>query len=606
MRFKTLLLLSLLALLVVAPGASAVPEPFGYPGFQAHHLGSLGSTGSGKGQFEHPAAVGVAPDGHVWVVDEKNNRVEEFSAGGEYLRQIGSKGTDAGQFSRPTALAFAPEGRFWVVDANNLRLQQFDEEGHFLRTVHPSGEHALANPQGISVDSSGEVWVSDTGHARIEVFGEAGEFLRSVGAGGELAKPTGSAIDPEGRLWVADWREERVAVFDAAGNLVRYVGDRVYPENSDRWLLVHPDAVAIDPDGTVLVTDGNMDHVSEYDLAGEYLTQFGYDFKDPPEFLVPGGMAFAANGDAWVIDAGHDRVERWSVPRVHYVATYQGSFAGKGEAKLQEPTDLAIGPDGKIWVTDRATDRVEIFGPAGRYVGQFGSEGSGPGQFRDPTAITIDTHGNVYVLDAGNSRIEKFDWKHEFEFAFGHDGSSGLRDESSALATDAKGAVYVSDEDKVIKKFSGTGEFVRRLWKYRYTELLGLDIDPEGNLWAMGRYLHFMELQPNGVRIREIGRQGWPGYGVAEFRSPEGLDADSNGYVFVTSLGSGKVQIFNRAGEFVTWFGTPGLGPGQFSPAKVPYWEAGSMAVESNGKGEVYVIDPGAARITRWQVPPGL
>jgi tripartite motif-containing protein 71 len=605
MRKKAPFLLVSLALLLAAPAALAAPEPLGYPGFQAHHLGSFGATGAGAGQFEHPAGVGVAPDGDVWVVDEKHDRVERFDASGKYLGQIGGEGSGAGKFSRPTALAFGPEGRFWVVDANNQRLQQFDEEGHFVRTLHPSGEHALANPQGVSVDPSGNVWVSDTGHSRIEEFGEEGEFLRVAGAGGELAKPVGSAIDPEGRIWVADWGSERISVFDPTGTLVRHVGARTPYQGADRWNLIHPDAIAIDPAGTVLVVDCNMDHVSEFNLGGEYVSQFGYYWNGPLEFVVPEGIAFDSSGDAWISDAGHDRVDHWRVPRIEPVAAYQGSFAGKGEAKLQQPNDLAIGLDGKVWVTDRATDRVEIFGPQGKFVGQFGSEGSGPGQFLDPTAITIDAHGNVYVLDSGNHRIEKFNWKHEFKFSFGHDVLS-WRGEEWALATDAKGAVYVSDEEKVIRKFSGTGKYVRRLWKYRYNQLFGLDIDPEGNLWVMGRYLHFMELAPNGVRLRELGRQGWPGYGVGEFAYSGDVDVDSNGYVFVATLGSGKVQLYNHAGEFVTWFGSPGLGPGQFSKAKVPYWEAGSMAVAANGKGEVYVIDPGFARIERWQVPAGL
>ncbi|HEY3553273.1 MAG TPA: hypothetical protein VGK66_06235, partial [Solirubrobacterales bacterium] len=80
-------------MLVAAPAAQAWPEPFGYPGFEAHHLGTFGSTGAGAGQFEHPAGVGVAPNGHVWVVDEQNNRIEELGSSGEYLSQIGSKGS---------------------------------------------------------------------------------------------------------------------------------------------------------------------------------------------------------------------------------------------------------------------------------------------------------------------------------------------------------------------------------------------------------------------------------------------------------------------------------------------------------------------------------
>jgi IPT/TIG domain/Regulator of chromosome condensation (RCC1) repeat/NHL repeat len=40
---------------------------------------SFGSKGSGNGQFEHPADVALGTNGHLYVVDAGNSRIEEFT-----------------------------------------------------------------------------------------------------------------------------------------------------------------------------------------------------------------------------------------------------------------------------------------------------------------------------------------------------------------------------------------------------------------------------------------------------------------------------------------------------------------------------------------------
>jgi DNA-binding beta-propeller fold protein YncE len=603
MRSRALFLCVFLALLAWSPAASA------YPGLESSYLGSLGSVGTGGGQFEHPVGVAVAPNGHLWVVDQNNDRVEEFAPGGEYLGQIGSEGTGPGQFLRPTAIAFGPGGRFWVVDANNLRLQQFDEEGNFLRTLHPGGERTLADPEGVTVDSAGNVWVADTGHGRIEEFGEAGEFLGVVGSLGggaedKLYTPTGLAIDPEGKLWVADRYNERVKVFDAAGNPVRDVGRSVF-ERNDRGKLVCPDAIAIDPAGTVLVLDRAGDRVVEFNLEGEFVTQFsetrtGHHFF---EFAMPGGIAVGSEDDAWIVDGGHDEVQHWRIPDVDYMASYAGSFhGGSGEGKLGRPAGVALGLDGKIWVTDREKDRVEVFGSGGKYLWQFGSEGSGPGQFKEPEGIRIDSTGNVYVADAGNKRIEKFNWNGEFKSEFG-DHQSGVGEDvyfqSSTLATDAAGAVYALNGDR-INKYSGTGQFVGWLAKSRLNYASNLDVDPEGHLWVIdGSAPHFKEFDSSGHELRSFGVPGVPGHGVGEFEWASGLDVDPDGYVYVSDYWNGHTQVFNPLGEFVTWFGRSGPGPDEMT-------RGFGTAVAADGEGNVWVADPGARRVMHWVLPSGL
>ena len=42
----------------------------------------FGSEGKGAGQFEGPAGIAVTPDGSIWVADQLNDRLEQFTATG--------------------------------------------------------------------------------------------------------------------------------------------------------------------------------------------------------------------------------------------------------------------------------------------------------------------------------------------------------------------------------------------------------------------------------------------------------------------------------------------------------------------------------------------
>ena len=57
------------------------------------------------GEFNHPAAVAVGPQGQIYVADKGNDRIVELSAGGSVLTQWGSRGTTDGRFHAPTGVA---------------------------------------------------------------------------------------------------------------------------------------------------------------------------------------------------------------------------------------------------------------------------------------------------------------------------------------------------------------------------------------------------------------------------------------------------------------------------------------------------------------------
>jgi YD repeat-containing protein len=94
-------------------------------------IGSSGTvvTGTGNGQFKEPA--GIAVSGEVaYVVDRGNRRVQEFklnAATGErvYVGQFGTVGAGNGQLSVPQGAAVDKEGHVWVADSGNNRVQEF-------------------------------------------------------------------------------------------------------------------------------------------------------------------------------------------------------------------------------------------------------------------------------------------------------------------------------------------------------------------------------------------------------------------------------------------------------------------------------------------------
>jgi sugar lactone lactonase YvrE len=274
----------------------------------------FGSEGSGDGQFVHPADVAIGSDGNVWVVDQDNDRVEEFNEKGEYLSQFGSEGSGDGQFIEPEGIAVDAEGDIWVLDSGNSRVQEFSEKGEHLKTIGSEGIGAgqFEYPAGIAVDSHGNVWVSDTYNSRVEEFNRAGEYVKTVGtegSGDELLKePSSLAVDSHGNVWVVEWADS-VVEYNEKGEYLRRFGS----EGRGNGKFRTPFGIAVDPSGNVWVGDLLNGRIEEFNDKGEYVSQFGtqgtgeWQFK----FNYPMGLAFSESGAIWIADSGNNRVEEW-------------------------------------------------------------------------------------------------------------------------------------------------------------------------------------------------------------------------------------------------------------------------------------------------------
>lgn len=282
---------------------------------------SFGSSGTGNGQFAHPAGIAIDSKGNLWVADENNKRVEKFNAAGEYQSSFGSSGSGNGQFGRPTDVAIDAKGNLWVTDASNNRIQEFNEKGEYIAKFGTlgSGNLQFNGPESIAIDSKSNIWIGDTYNHRVQELNEKGEFIRAFGTNGsgegQIVESTGIAVSPAGNVYVADWGNNRIAEFSETGSFIRQFGT----EGTGNGQFKHPDVIEVDPGGNVFVGDQNNNRIQQFNEKGEYVNKFGSAGTGSGQFSFGWPMGIAANGkgEIWVSDTGNNRVQKW-VPTVAF------------------------------------------------------------------------------------------------------------------------------------------------------------------------------------------------------------------------------------------------------------------------------------------------
>ena len=87
--------------------------------------GSVWSYGSGNGELDWPIGISIDSDNVVYVTEDCNNRVSVFTCEGKFLSSFGSMGSGPGQFNGPRGITVDKNGIVLVIDCLNNRLQSF-------------------------------------------------------------------------------------------------------------------------------------------------------------------------------------------------------------------------------------------------------------------------------------------------------------------------------------------------------------------------------------------------------------------------------------------------------------------------------------------------
>ncbi|SFX32088.1 NHL repeat-containing protein [Marinospirillum alkaliphilum] len=118
---------------------------------------TFGTPGDGPGQFHTPSDVALDEQGHCYVTDQFNHRIQVFDARGQWLYSFGQPGyaTEGDQFLLPTSLAYE-QGHLVVSDLVNRAIKLFRPDGTFVASFAGFGADA----------SKGQLWMPYLMHVR--------------------------------------------------------------------------------------------------------------------------------------------------------------------------------------------------------------------------------------------------------------------------------------------------------------------------------------------------------------------------------------------------------------------------------------------------------
>jgi len=230
-----------------------------------HFSASGGYLGQFKSCYD-PASVAIGPSGGVYVACASAHVVQKYGPSGTLLKQLASYGSGSGQVVFPLDLAFDAEGDLWIADTGNDRVQELSSEGKFLRSASLG---AGSQPWGIGVAPGGDVWVSEPESHRISRLNGQGQLIERIGShgsgDGQFGWPSDVEVDDHGYVVVADAINNRLQIFDEAGEFVAKAGGSGAGPgqfNSEWWLRL-----ALSGDGDLWVADSGNSRVARWETG---------------------------------------------------------------------------------------------------------------------------------------------------------------------------------------------------------------------------------------------------------------------------------------------------------------------------------------------------
>jgi DNA-binding beta-propeller fold protein YncE len=154
------------------------------------------------GPFNRPSDVALSPNGEIYISDGYGNaRVHRFTAEGRLVLSWGAPGKSApGEFHVPHGVWVHTDGRVFVADRENNRIQIFSAEGEYL-----SEWTGLARPCDVYIDADDAVFVPEL-DAFMSILSIEGRLL-SRWAGPAGAGAHAVWLDSRGDLYINQHQE---------------------------------------------------------------------------------------------------------------------------------------------------------------------------------------------------------------------------------------------------------------------------------------------------------------------------------------------------------------------------------------------------------------
>ena len=149
----------------------------------------------------------------MYVCDRNNRRIQVFDLDLNFVLSIGSRGSGRGEFGAPFDVKFDTAGNMYVAEVGNERVQVMDSSGRFIREF---GQGKLSRPSGLLIADK-YVYVSDNSGRCIVVYETSGQYVTSFGRHGqnegEFRGPYCITSCVDGFIHVCDYGNGRVQIF---------------------------------------------------------------------------------------------------------------------------------------------------------------------------------------------------------------------------------------------------------------------------------------------------------------------------------------------------------------------------------------------------------
>ncbi|HET7053834.1 MAG TPA: NHL repeat-containing protein [Solirubrobacterales bacterium] len=297
-----------------------------------------------------------------------------------------------------------------------------------------------------------------------------------------------------------------------------------------------PSQLAVAPDGDVYVADTGHDKIEVYSGDGDFLRSFGAGSLDGPE-----DVALDDDGRAYVADTGNHRIDVFSSSGA-FVRSF-GDEAGEGE--LVEPVGLDVDASmfgSTVYVADAGNNLIASYEPDGDFIESFGSVSS-------PRDVVVGSGGNLFVADAGNERITVLS-KEGNPVRFIGEGGPGKLSEPVALAVDALGGIYVADRaEERIFHFTADGGFLGSV--EAAPKVTGVGVACQSNVFATEATVGF-------ARVERFGEPGTPAPPC--LTPPTPIVAPPTPVVVSNAIRFNGLRLNRRSGTAVVFVRVPGPG----------------------------------------------
>jgi DNA-binding beta-propeller fold protein YncE len=266
-------------------------------------------------------------------------------------------------------------------------------------------------------------------------------------------------------------------------------------------------------------------------------------------------------------------------------ATPLGSY----NRSLQAPARVAADAAGNIYVTDPQAGQVVVFDPFGRQLNAHDG-------FAGPLGIAVDTAGQIYLAESKAGSVSVFDAQWNLLYRLGA-GANEFQMPNYIAIDAASNAVYVSDSKAnlikvyagatLVKQFGGAGT-----GNGQFSFPAGVCVSTNGEVFVVDQYndrIQVFDRAGNYLRKFKFGGTMGPS------GRKQGVLVDNSGRLYVADTYQGLIRVYNStSGSLLATLGGFGPGNGQLSaPSGLALDPYGLLYVASvnNGRVELFGLD---------------